>query len=195
MHSVLLALASPVWRARLEKLVDDGLELRAELPGRSVADFGQFMQFVNPAALPDAEIGEDNVEVLVRWFDEYGMESLRARCVQKLLALPMKGSRLRVAWSLGLTEVCEYYTTRLGSDIQEYSRVLMEAKDDPEMLVNLLPHFVKQVKRDVEKYEDLRKLARLLPGKLYSAIPGRVSDSHAKEILDDIIEDFWRSGF
>ncbi|CAK0808587.1 unnamed protein product, partial [Prorocentrum cordatum] len=67
--SAILAMASPVFARMLGSGMKEGADRRVELPGKSKAEFEEFLRFLHPATARAAEVNESNVDFLVEWFN------------------------------------------------------------------------------------------------------------------------------
>merc|ERR1712137_258698 len=92
--SAILAMSSPVFAKMLGSDMKESNGRRIELPGKSKAEFSVFLSFLHPVMGRNAIITEDNVDVLVVWFDEYEIISMKNECESFLLTLPCSVDRL-----------------------------------------------------------------------------------------------------
>jgi len=153
-HSAVLALASPVFAALLRSHMREGLTKVLELPGKSKEEFEIFLAFLRPASR--RRVTEDNVDILLPWFDEYQVETLKAECEDMLLGMPCSVSRLLQAKSVNLQR--QYQRCLDEFPPANFIAGFAELTAEPEIVRDLLPYVQ-------EKAASLGKISGLI-GKL-----------------------------
>lgn len=117
MHSQVLALSSPVFCQLLSSGMLESHTRQIELPGKSKEEFRVFQSFLQPVAGRQARIVNGNVDMLLPWFDEYQVVSLKRECETLLLTMPCNIERLVQAARFNLHD--------------QYKRCLREIAQDP----------------------------------------------------------------
>ncbi|CAE8615494.1 unnamed protein product [Polarella glacialis] len=82
-HSLILALASPVFKAMLGSGMQEGLGKEIFLKGKSKEEFVHFWRLLQPGNFEP--VTQENVHCLLRWADEYQVEGLKSRCEEHLV--------------------------------------------------------------------------------------------------------------
>lgn len=140
-HSQLLMLASPVFKAMLDadmSEADDGL---IHLPGKRKAEFEAVYAFISALQeAPAIELG--SVPMLLQWADEYDIEKLRRACEQELMKREPSVDILRWAVQYGLPACRAKCTVEIMSDLQSHIGALEAVADDPAVMQHILPALV-----------------------------------------------------
>lgn len=175
--SAILAMASPVFARMLGSGMKEGADRRVELPGKSKAEFEEFLRFLHPATARAAEVNESNVDFLVEWFNEYEIDSMQSECEAFLLALPCTVDRLLQAKRFCLHKQYARCLQAVGDDFERMD-IERVAKVAPEVMVELIAPIkaaVARVRRDAaaEAQEKQRKMMRRVEREVAS-VPQRI---------------------
>lgn len=103
-HSLILILASPVFKAMLSSEMREGQHKEIHLKGKRKAEFLQFWKHLQPGNFEP--LGADNVHFLLRWADEYQVDGLKCRCEEYLMVKEVP--RDPVAASVAFQEACAF---------------------------------------------------------------------------------------
>eukprot|EP00438_Fugacium_kawagutii_P011500 Skav220884 [mRNA] locus=scaffold1977:22842:39863:- [translate_table: standard] len=106
-HSQVLILASPVFKKMLTHEMIEKKSHRIELPGKCPNEFKALLRFLQPGTARQQKISGQNVEFLVRWCDEYCIDSLKNECIQFIKKQKPSINRLIQAHCLGLIDTVE----------------------------------------------------------------------------------------
>ena len=155
MHSRDLMGASDVFANMLESDMREGEEGQIALPGKSKEEFQTLMQYISVAyggATPYPDIKKDNVQLLLKWADEYQMAGLRSRC-KKSLKNEIRGycekglvGRLHLAAEYKLEDLQEKASKQLAGRIFKYRCEAAQLIDDPSIMKVLLPALFKEAR-------------------------------------------------
>ena len=77
-----LTMPSPVFERMLSHEMQEKKRRRIELPGKDPEQFNTLISFLTPGTGRLQKIDEENVEPLLAWSDEYGIDSLRDECLE-----------------------------------------------------------------------------------------------------------------
>lgn len=137
-HSQLLMLASPVFKAMLEadmNEADDGL---MRLPGKCKAEFEAVYAFIGTLQeAPAIEFG--SIPMLLRWADEYDIEKLRTACERELMKHEPSIDILQSAVQHGLADCRAKCIDTITSDLPSHIGALEAVVDDPAVMQHVLP--------------------------------------------------------
>ena len=103
-HSAVLMLASPVFHKMLTQEMREKKNRRIVLPGKNPAEFRVLLEFLQPGVGRLRKVSEQNVELLMRWCDEYCIESLHGECIKFIKKQPATVPRVLRAHRLGLED-------------------------------------------------------------------------------------------
>eukprot|EP00438_Fugacium_kawagutii_P012816 Skav200469 [mRNA] locus=scaffold5182:38929:39501:- [translate_table: standard] len=98
---------SPVFEKMLTQDMVEKESQRISLPGKCPKEFQVLLQFLQPRTGRQQKVTDENVDFLVRWCDEYGIDSLKIECVEFIKRQPPSMHRLVQAHGLGLNDVAQ----------------------------------------------------------------------------------------
>eukprot|EP00440_Ansanella_granifera_P011004 gb/GFBE01011934.1/.p1 GENE.gb/GFBE01011934.1/~~gb/GFBE01011934.1/.p1 ORF type:complete len:289 (+),score=65.09 gb/GFBE01011934.1/:1-867(+) len=107
-HSLILQLASPVFKAMLSSKMQEGIDKEIFLKGKNKQEFVTFWKMLQPGNFES--ITSENAHFLLQWADEYQIEGLKCRCEEFLMAKEVP--REPLAANASLQEACIYRMTR-----------------------------------------------------------------------------------
>lgn len=144
-HSAILMAASPVFESMLACGMKETCSRRIELAGKSKGEFEVFLCFVHPGTARQQRIDVQNVDYLVAWFDEYGMNALKDECESFLMTLPSSVERLLQARRLSMRRQYARCLEEVGKNFETMNMkdVLEKA---PELMPELMPFMQQGVK-------------------------------------------------
>jgi len=194
--SAILAMASPVFAGMLGSGMKEWSERRIELPGKSKAEFQEFLSFLHPVMGRSAKVNESNVDFLVEWFDEYEITSMKGECENFLLTLPCSVDRLLQAKRFGLSKLYARCLQAVGDDFErmELEKVAQAAPDVMVDLIPLIKAAVVRMRRDAkaEAHEEhQRRMRRVerevasVPNRIYYDLPEQQIDLGGETVQID----------
>eukprot|EP00434_Breviolum_minutum_P004759 symbB.v1.2.004192.t1/scaffold236.1/size256932/2 len=116
-YSLLLMLASPVFQRMLTQDMSEKSTKQIKLPGKDPDEFQALMAFFHPVTGRQEAISVENVDFLIRWCDEYCIDSLKIECYEFIKKQPPSMQRLIQAHSLGIhdyADTCIDHLLELG---------------------------------------------------------------------------------
>jgi len=152
-HSLLLGLASPVFAALLRSGMQEGLQGKIELPGKSKDEFELFMSCLRPGSTK--RVTEATVDILLPWFDHYEVSGLKAECEEILQSMPVTTARLFQAHKYNLQE--QYSRCLKNIEPEEFVSQFEEFAKMPQVLQDLLP-----IVKEQAKFKELKTFIGLL---------------------------------
>jgi len=108
-HASVLTLASPVFRKMLSQEMKEKQTNEIKLPGKCPEEFKVLLEFLQPATGRLQKISDENVDLLLRWCDEYCIESLYGECIEYIKVEPPSVQRVVQAYRAGLHDHAEKY--------------------------------------------------------------------------------------
>lgn len=100
-HSIILMMASPVFRTMLTTSMSEASSAVVKLPGKEAAEFRCFYDSLSTATFPS--LTNQRATFLSRWADEYEVSQLKERCEVHLMEhAPVDGPGLEHAITHGL---------------------------------------------------------------------------------------------
>lgn len=152
-HSRDLMGASDVFANMLETDMRECEEGQIVLPGKSKEEFRTVIKHISVAygeAKPYPAINTENVELLLKWADEYQIVGLKFRC-EEFLKQELNGwrskdivGRLHLAVEYKLEQLQEKATELLAKNIYKYRCEAAQFIDNPSIMKVLLPELFKQ---------------------------------------------------
>eukprot|EP00438_Fugacium_kawagutii_P012814 Skav200467 [mRNA] locus=scaffold5182:2778:3233:- [translate_table: standard] len=100
-------LASPVFEKMLTQDMVEKESQRIALPGKCPKEFQVLLQFLQPGTGRQQKVSDKNVDFLVRWCDEYCIDSLKNECIEFIKRQPPSMHRLVQAHCFGLNDVAQ----------------------------------------------------------------------------------------
>merc|ERR1712137_1396916 len=160
-HSQLLMLASPVFKAMLEadmNEADDGL---MRLPGKCKAEFEAVYAFIGTLQeAPAIEFG--SIPMLLRWADEYDIEKLRTACERELMKHEPSIDILQSAVQHGLADCRAKCIDTITFDLPSHIGALEAVVDALDAPFSSEPKLVKgEAVRVISNVARLRHLCQL----------------------------------
>jgi len=157
-HSIILAIASPIFAAMLRSSMKEGLNKKISLPGKSKEEFLLFMAHLRPGSTK--RVTCDTVDKLLPWFDHFQVLDKKAECANVLMGCPVTARRLLQADKHGLKEQYRRCVNTLTPTefVSEYT-VFMKY---PTVVKDLLPALGHKVKQPHHSFGDLACFVRLL---------------------------------
>eukprot|EP00929_Paragymnodinium_shiwhaense_P101484 TRINITY_DN64602_c0_g1_i1.p1 TRINITY_DN64602_c0_g1~~TRINITY_DN64602_c0_g1_i1.p1 ORF type:complete len:240 (-),score=37.23 TRINITY_DN64602_c0_g1_i1:59-736(-) len=157
-HAAILMVASPVFASMLESTMKEGAERTIHLKGKSRTEFESVMKFLTPGISRAQVIDEGNVDFLLVWFDEYGMDILKRECEDYLMTLACSVSRLRQAKLLGLNR---QYVRCLEYVSCHFDNLPVEQlADEPDILKDLISPLKRAKRQDKDDLANVREKIR-----------------------------------
>jgi len=145
LHSHDLMVASDVFAGMLENEMRESEAGRIVLEGKSQEEFRTLLKYIcvtRGEATPD--IKKDNVELLLKWADEYQITGLLARC-EKFLTKELRKNpkdlpgRLGLAVEYNLLDLQREATTYIAEDVFKYRNDLLRFATSPSIMQAVLP--------------------------------------------------------
>jgi hypothetical protein len=149
--SIILTSASPVFLRMITSGMRETESGRVELTGKSKSEFEAVMKFLRPRTARSMRIATENVDFLVKWFDEYEMMDLKNECEEFLMGLPCTTDRLMQAHRFSLRRQYDRCLKEIGDNFESAS--LEHVAAVPEIIKELVPlmqQSVKSAKRRLE---------------------------------------------
>ena len=112
-HASVLTLASPVFRKMLSQEMKEKQTNEIKLPGKCPEEFKVLLEFLQPATGRLQKISDENVDLLLRWCDEYCIQSLHGECIEYIKVEPPSVQRVVQAYCAGLDDYAEKYIDQL----------------------------------------------------------------------------------
>jgi len=174
-HSPVLTLASSAFRSMLTQDMMEKSRRTIHLHGKDPEEFKMLLSFLTPGSGRIQKISETNVDILLRWADEYCIDSLRGECVAFVESQPPTVHRVLQAHAFGM----EAYLDRcIGELLRSGCRDWGECVADPDLLKRIFATSLKvndALKADLQK----TKAAWLPPDHVHKA--GSLSKSQKLE--------------
>ena len=142
-HSAVLMLASPVFHKMLTQEMREKKNRRIVLPGKNPAEFQVLLEFLQPGVGRLRKVSEQNVELLMRWCDEYCIESLHGECIKFIKKQPATVPRVLRAHRLGLED---YETSSIDTLLRAGEKDWKLCYDHPELVQKVLERSLANVK-------------------------------------------------
>ena len=112
-HSSVLMLSSPVFQKMLTLDMKEKEAMQIELPGKCPEEFKVLLQFLQPVTGRLQKVSTDNVDFLLRWCDEYCINSLYNECLEFIKGQPPSMEVVVLAHCWGLHDTAEGCIDRL----------------------------------------------------------------------------------
>ena len=87
-NSSVLMLASPVFNRMLSQDMKERKTQQVELPGKCPEEFKVLLEFLQPVTGRLQKVSEENLDLLLRWCDEYCIDILHSECIEFLKRQP-----------------------------------------------------------------------------------------------------------
>ena len=152
-HSRDMMSASEVFANMLENDMRESEEGQIVLPGKSKEEFRTLLQFISVqqgSAPPN--ITKENVELLLKWADEYQILGLRSRC-EKFLEHELRSfgakniiGRLQLAVQYNLQDLEKTASTKLAGSIFRHRCEAVQFIDNPTIMKAILPALFKEAR-------------------------------------------------
>eukprot|EP00449_Zooxanthella_nutricula_P021039 CAMPEP_0198535512 /NCGR_PEP_ID=MMETSP1462-20131121/39748_1 /TAXON_ID=1333877 /ORGANISM="Brandtodinium nutriculum, Strain RCC3387" /LENGTH=266 /DNA_ID=CAMNT_0044265451 /DNA_START=130 /DNA_END=930 /DNA_ORIENTATION=+ len=198
-HSLVLMLASPVFKNTLASGMSESSSGTITLHGKKKCEFQTFIDAIKPDST--LTINAANVHTLSRWSDEYQVDGLKNRCDQYLRCVPVSVEELEFAMKYNMAGRQKMCMRAIKTDFPRFQDELARRGSElpAEVLEPLWPHicacadlpdkspmpglehvrimwpFVARTlkkKPDAEiELERIRQHARQWPDQLYSQLP------------------------
>ena len=84
-----------------------------KLPGKCPEEFKILLEFLQPATGRLQKISDENMDLLLRWCDEYCIVSLYGECIEYIKVQPPSVQRVVQAYCAGLHDYVEKYVDHL----------------------------------------------------------------------------------
>eukprot|EP00811_Abedinium_folium_P004678 NODE_14308_length_1116_cov_6.084934.p1 GENE.NODE_14308_length_1116_cov_6.084934~~NODE_14308_length_1116_cov_6.084934.p1 ORF type:complete len:241 (+),score=65.13 NODE_14308_length_1116_cov_6.084934:61-783(+) len=143
-----MSLSSPVFRAMLLSDMKEGKTKRIELSGKSKEDYVVFQPFMLPRCVntEDQNITMENVDVVLPWFHEYGMERMLKDCETLLMTQQVTAKRFNQAVTYDLFDQCSRCL-----EVVARRFIYMELEDlrNPKAMHTLIAHRFPEINLDV----------------------------------------------
>eukprot|EP00421_Protoceratium_reticulatum_P046509 CAMPEP_0168451934 /NCGR_PEP_ID=MMETSP0228-20121227/48889_1 /TAXON_ID=133427 /ORGANISM="Protoceratium reticulatum, Strain CCCM 535 (=CCMP 1889)" /LENGTH=249 /DNA_ID=CAMNT_0008466561 /DNA_START=6 /DNA_END=755 /DNA_ORIENTATION=- len=177
-----LATASPVFERMLLSGMKEATCQTIELHKKKRSEFDAFMGFLRPGTSRAAKIDVNNVDFLLRWFDEYQVPALKDECEAFLLGLPPSIQRLLQAKQFLLKR---QYKRCLEAVAMDFHTMPVEQvlEWDLEVMKELLPLMKNNM-------NNLRSAVLRLPQRASDASPPTMPpNTTVKDLVKEIVAD------
>lgn len=103
-YSLVLMLSSPVFKNMLTQEMEEKSSGTIRLPGKEPEEFKVLLEFLHPVTGRLQKVSSENVDCLVRWCDEYCIDSLKHECIEFIKLQPASVRAIVQADCLGLKD-------------------------------------------------------------------------------------------
>ena len=112
-NSSVLMLASPVFNKMLSQDMKEKKTKQVELPGKCPEEFKVLLEFLQPVTGRLQKVSDENLDLLLRWCDEYCIDILHKESIEFLKAQPPSVQRVVQAYRSGLHDYAEKWIDHL----------------------------------------------------------------------------------
>ena len=141
-HSQVLAMASPVFKAMLSGDMKEAASKRVDIGIATVEGFKEFYGFLTPGQSRKAKVSERNVEELLEIAGYYQVDFLRNECEKFLLKAPGSVDGLLLASKYNLQQLQNHCIASASSWTQSSLEVL---EAHPKILLAVASHLLQDV--------------------------------------------------
>jgi len=173
-NPAVLILASPVFKSMLTQDMAEKERGVIELKGKDPEEFKVLMSFLMPASSRQQKITQENVDFLLRWTDEYCIESIRAECVDFVKKLPPTVDRVLQAHTFGMKDHFDFCVRQL---LEKGQTDWGPCREDAKLLKILFDRFTDFNRDRTKEVTELR--TRLKRGHVHTG--GVLQDGHRME--------------
>lgn len=146
-HSLLLQLASPVFRSMLNSEMQEGMANCISLPGKTKGELETFYKSLEISTQdPVTPITPESVTCLVKWADEYQVENLTVKCEHFLLTQPVDAQGLQLAVKYGLRKRTMQCVNQFKQDLVKHvdDIAVLTGREGEEYMKELWPLLMEQ---------------------------------------------------
>lgn len=144
-HSLVLMLASPVFRQMLSHKMSEASNRRIDLPGKEKSEFELFWKAIQPDS--DIDLDVQTATCLARWADEYQLTGLKSRCERHLIAnQPISLDALAQSIEVNMAKLTQHCVEHIVANMKDFEQKLADEgpKLPAEALRLLWPAICKQ---------------------------------------------------
>ena len=127
-NSSVLMLASPVFNKMLSQDMKEKKTKQVELPGKCPEEFKVLLEFLQPVTGRLQKVSDENLDLLLRWCDEYCIDILHKESIEFLKAQQPSVQRVVQAYRSGLHDYAEKWIDHLLKNGEKDEHVLQVSR-------------------------------------------------------------------